>query len=313
MVKIGFIGCHIISWHCLQKICNLSKKFNDEIKLVYNLESNEAEKHSGSIDFDSLQKQFSFDLKYVVNVSDSKNIEYMKNANLDILFIIGWHRIVPQEVLDTAKFCLGIHSSVLPKDRGPSPINWQLIKGDKEGGVTLFHLATGVDSGPIVDSKGYEISNEDDVNTVYSKAIIASIEMLENNWSDIHNLVPKTLLQNESLATFNERRKPNDGLIDWTKDSKSCFNFIRALTIPYPGAFSFLNKQKIMIWKSKISNEKETTPGKIIECEDSIKVSTGNGCIELISLQVENEPICDAKLFLKSYQIKYGDMFKTTI
>ena len=74
-----------------------------------------------------------------------------------------------------------------------------------------------------------------------------------------------------------------------------------------------LNKQKIMIWKSKISNEKETTPGKIIECEDSIKVSTGNGCIELISLQVENEPICDAKLFLKSYQIKYGDMFKTTI
>lgn len=309
MVRIGFIGCHEISWHCLKKILELSNQFHDDVVIVFNLDPVKGEKHSAYVDFDTLQKKFNLNLNYVSDISNEKNVQKLENAKLDILFIIGWHRIVPQSVLDVAKIRLGIHSSLLPKDRGPSPINWQLIRGDKVGGVTLFHLTSGVDEGSIVDMQNYRIDENDDVRTVYAKAISNSLSLLEKNWPEIHNCSPKAIPQDEQEATINERRRPSDGLIDWTKSSKECYNWIRALTIPYPGAFSFWKNQKVIVWSSRISDVKQTKPGQIMDCSEKIIVSTKNGCLELLLLQVENEPICNAKVFSQSYHIQTNDFF----
>lgn len=313
MTKIGFIGCHEISWHCLRKICELSKKHHDEIKIVFNLDSISAQKHSASANVDTLQHEYGFDLHNVSNITDEQNLSLLKNNDLDILFIIGWHRIVPQSVLDQAPIRLGIHSSLLPKDRGSSPINWEIIRGEKEGGVTLFHLTTGVDAGSIVDSKKYQILENETVRDVYYKAILGSLNLLENNWNDIHNLKPKSIEQDESKATLNDRRKPSDGLIDWSKNAKECYNFIRALTHPYPGAFTYYNSRKVFLWSSKVSDKKETNPGEILECDSKLIISTGNNCLELLFLQVENEPFCNAEIFSKTYCLKNNSFFKTNI
>ena len=186
----------------------------------------------------------------------------MKNSELDILFIIGWHKIVPQAVIDTAKICLGIHSSELPKDRGSSPINWQIIKAEE---------------------KGYDISDEDDVRTVYFKATIASISLLEKHWPNIHNVDVPSITQDESQATYNERRRPKDGLIDWTQSSKKCYDWIRAITFPYPGAYTYWNKKKIILISSKISNIQGTKPGEILQVGEKIIVSTGDNSLEILS------------------------------
>ena len=309
MVRIGFIGCHEISWHCLKKICDLSQKHNDEIVLVFNLNSEEASKHSASVKFDSLQMEYGFDLHYVKNVAEVNNVELLKMAKIDVLFIIGWHRIVPQNVLDIASIRIGIHSSVLPKDRGSSPINWQIIRGENKGGVTLFHLTVGVDSGPIIDTSRFLIDFADNVKDIYTKATIASLDLLEKNWLDIHNKTVNSIPQNEELATFNERRKPQDGLINWQQSSTICYNWIRSLTAPYPGAFTFWKHKKILIWTAKISNFEGSSPGRIIDITNNITVSTNSGCIEILTLQIESEPICDAKLFIKSYGLKIGEIF----
>jgi methionyl-tRNA formyltransferase len=310
MVRIGFIGCHEISWHCLKKICDLSYRFGDQIVLVFNLDEKEAVKHSAFCRFDTLQNAYRFPLHYVSDVSDPNNIELLKQSNPDILFIIGWHKIVPQEVLDTATIRLGIHSSLLPKDRGPSPINWQIIRGETLGGVTLFHLTTGVDAGDIVDSEAYKIEENDTVADVYSKATISSISLLDKNWGSIHNMTIKAVHQNEKDATLNPRRKPKDGLIDWSKDSLECYNWIRALTRPYPGAFTYWNNKKVIIWSSKINNSfTNREPGTIININEKLTIATGKGCIDILKLQVENEPICDAKLFIKSYALQENDHF----
>ena len=309
MVKIGFIGCHEISWFCLKKICELSTNYGDEVAIVFNLDSKTASKHSASIRFENLQSKYNFLLHNVENVTHPENLQLLKDSNLDILFIIGWHRIVPQEVLDTAKIRIGIHSSLLPKDRGSSPINWQIIRGEKIGGVTLFHLTSGVDAGDIIDQEEYDIEFNDDIRDVYFKATSSSITLLEKNWDQIHNLKINSLPQNENEITLNDRRKPEDGKIIWSKNSTECYDWIRSLTSPYPGAFTFWNDQKIFVWTSKISNLKESKPGKIIRSDDKIIISTGRNCLELLYLQIENHPICNAQLFAKTYGLQENDYF----
>lgn len=310
MVRIGFIGCHEISFHCLKKICNLSILHGDNVVIAFDLLPLEASKHSASITFNTLQDEFGFSLHHVSNVADYENIELLKNANVDVLFIIGWHRIVPQVVLDQAKLCLGLHASLLPKDRGSSPTNWQIIRGDTKGGVTLFHLSPNVDSGPIVASKEYDINFNDNIRTVYYKTTISSLELFDENWKDIHNLNPKKIPQNETLVTYNERRKPKDGLIDWSRSSLDCYNWIRALTFPYPGAFTFWEGKKILIWESKVSSYKENKTGEILESDKKIIVSTGKGSLEITLIQAEGEPLCNAEVFSKSYGLKKGDIFE---
>jgi methionyl-tRNA formyltransferase len=313
MSKIGFIGCMEISWYCLKKIAELAKKHGDELEIVFNLEEEKGLKYSSYIDFSSLQKDFNFNLIPVSKVSDPKNLEILKNAKLDVLFIIGWHQIVPQIVLDSSKIKLGIHSSLLPKDRGSSPINWQIIRGETQGGVTLFHLTAGVDAGNIVDQESYIISDTDNVGTVYEKATLSSLNLLEKNWNDIHSLNLNSIIQDENKITVNKQRRPSDGLIDWSKSSQDCYNWIRAQTYPYPGAFTFYKNKKIYIWKSKITNYNFTNPGQIIEIGEQVIVSTGNGSIELLSLQVEDEPICSPNLFSKSYNLEKNTYFNNIL
>ena len=311
LVRIGFIGCHEISWFCLKKICQCSLKYRDKVVLAFDLEQENALKFSASASLDNLSKEYGFQLFHVANVANSDSIELLKKANLDILFVIGWHRIVPQEVLDVAKIRLGIHSSILPKDRGSSPINWQLIRGEKEGGVTLFHLTTGVDEGNIVDYVKYVILESDDIRDVYFKATHGSIQLLENNWNFVHNLKIRSIPQDNSKATINERRKPEDGLIDWNKNSKQCYDWIRALTHPYPGAFTYWNGKKVFIWKSRISSEKDVRPGQILDCDDRLVISTSSGSIELLKLQVENEPLCDTSIFSRMHGLKKNEFFSS--
>jgi len=213
MVRIGFVGCHEVSWHCLRKICSLSSKFNDDVCMVFDLDPSEYKKHSAVRNFVTLSNEFKFPLHHISNVADEDSLKLLRNAQIDVLFIIGWHRIVPQKVLEQATIKLGIHTSLLPRDRGSSPINWQIIRGEKNSGVTLFHLTDGVDEGDIVDMKEFSIDDADNVKTVYDKAILASIDMLEKNWESIHNLKINRTQQDESLVTKNDRRRPSDGLL----------------------------------------------------------------------------------------------------
>ena len=307
MVRIGFLGCHEISWFCLKRICELIKEFDDELVIAFNLK--EDNNYSGYIKFDSLQKEFDFDLKYISKITDEENLEILKKSNLDILFIIGWHRIVPEIVLKSAKISLGIHSSNLPKDRGSSPINWEIIKGEEEGGVSLFHLTEGVDSGPIVDTKKFRIDEFDDVKDVYEKATKNAIILLEKHWNGIHQLQIPKILQNESNATYNIRRKPEDGLIDWSNSSKKCYDWIRALTDPYPGAFTFWKDKKVILLESEKSDVKNTIAGEILKVGKEIVVSTGDKSLKIKKLKIEDEPICSSELFSNAYGLKIGNKF----
>jgi methionyl-tRNA formyltransferase len=306
-LRVGFIGSHILSWFCLKTIAELCLEYGDELKIVFNLEPNIGNNYSAYQDFNNLDSIYPFEYIQTNDLDSYENIEKIKTYNLDILFIIGWHKIVSRELINSATFCMGMHTSLLPKNRGSAPVNWQIIRNEKKGGITLFHLSTGVDTGDIISQKKFFINKNDTCKDIHEKSILGAIEILREEWLLFKKREVKRIAQNNLKATTNARRRISDGKIIWDKENIHIDALIRATTSPYPGAFGYLDNKKLLIWSSRIlKNSSKERAGTIIKTGKDLIVSTGNGCIKLLRLNYEGEPECNAELFSLLYKIKTG-------
>lgn len=172
----------------------------------------------------------------------------------DLILVLGWYYMLPRKVREKAALgCMGVHASLLPMYRGWAPISWAIINGETETGVTLFHLEDEVDSGDVVAQESFAIDREDTCATVYEKAVEASIRILRELLPQIAVDKAPRIVQNAGDASYFPRRRPEDGLIDWSKTPEQIRNFIRAQTKPYPGAFSHIGGKKVTIWDADIS------------------------------------------------------------
>lgn len=167
--------------------------------------------------------------------------------------------------------CAGLHASLLPKYRGGAPLVWAIINGEKETGISLFYLAEGVDDGNIISQKKVSVTLRDTIKTVYERIERATLSMLEETIPLIkeRRVIPtKNEIEKGSLYP---QRKPEDGLIDWNKPCLEIYNFIRAQTHPYPGAFTYHEKKKLIIWRAKIFDfvDKSGAPGEVIKVIDT--------------------------------------------
>lgn len=310
---MGFAGCHEISWHCLRVIAELCEEAGDELSVVFNLLPESGAKHAAFVEFDSLETEYHFSHQKVKNLGSPETLELLRALSLDAFFIIGWHRIVTQDVIDCAPYCIGMHSSLLPKDRGSSPINWAIIRGEKQGGMSMFHLSTGVDSGDLIAQKAFSIDQTNTCSDVYDKATVAAAQLLRENWRGIKTGNLPRIRQDESLATVNERRRPEDGMIDWSKGAKQLYDWVRGLTHPYPGGFSILRGRKVFIWNALYEEQThDVEPGIIVSVGEYIRVATGSGFLDAISLQFEGEPECRATVFTSTYGLQPGEKMVTT-
>ncbi len=229
-------------------------------------------------------------------------LEHLDTWRPDLILVLGWYFMVPQKVRNSAPLgCLGIHASLLPKYRGGAPINWAIINGEGQTGVTLFELAEGVDSGDIACQKTVEIADNDDCATVYDRATAASVAMLREHLPllvrqlETGEKAPR-FAQDEHLATMMPQRKPADGLIDWRNSSKQIYDFIRAQTRPYPGAFTYARGSLLRVWKAmnpaEVQGDHPTTPatpGEIVFWDGRLAVRTGDGLILLTECQFEGD------------------------
>lgn len=195
---------------------------------------------------------------YEVDSVDGKRTkDYQKviiDLNPDVILVLGWYYMVPRRIRELAKLgAWGIHASLLPNYAGGAPLVWAIINGEKETGVTLFRMDDGVDDGDIIAQKSFPIKEDDTIKEVYDKAIFESKTILNRvlvkNRDDI-TFVP----QDKSKIKVYPQRKPEDGEINWSWDTKRIKDFIRAQTKPYPGAFTILNGKKITIWNADVIN-----------------------------------------------------------
>jgi methionyl-tRNA formyltransferase len=200
-----------------------------------------------------------------------------------LCLVVGWYWILKKEVLDLVPSgWLGIHASLLPAYRGGAPLVWAIINGEKFSGVSLFYFDEGMDSGDIVAQKQFSISATDSIKNVLDKATENSINLISENYLTLLEGKTKRYAQDHTQATYFPMRTPEDGRINWNWENKYIYNFIRAQTHPYPGAYCFLpNQKKMNVWKAEIINRKyQGIPGSVIRVnKEQLTVVCGEGTV----------------------------------
>ncbi|MBO5645174.1 MAG: formyltransferase, partial [Lentisphaeria bacterium] len=207
----------------------------------------------------------------------------------DFIFSFYYRNILKQDILDIpAKGAVNLHGSLLPKYRGRVPINWAIINGETESGVTLHYMTSKPDAGDIIAQERFDICCCDTAKTVFGKAVDAAKKLLKTTLPKLADGTAERIPQNDADATTYGGRCAKDGEIDWNKSAEAVHNLIRAVTKPYPGAFSFLGDRKCFFWGSKIvENTTGAAAGTVISA-DPLVVACGDKAVEITSGEFEN-------------------------
>ena len=235
---------------------------------------------------------------------DSKWTDLLVSLAPDFIFSFYYRYMIPQQMLDTARVAaLNLHGSLLPKFRGRCPVNWVLIKGEKKSGVTLHVMEAKPDAGDIVAQREVEITLDDTAHSLFLKladaARLLMRDILPQLLSGNFPRVPQT-----GTSSYFGGRRPEDGLIDWSNDAVAVYNLIRAVTHPYPGAFTFFEGKKLFIWKAEPLEIAHTAPSGTIISTNPLLVATDQGALRLISVQLNGEPEISAEAFVKAHHLE---------
>ncbi|MHB1947226.1 MAG: methionyl-tRNA formyltransferase [Gammaproteobacteria bacterium] len=249
----------------------------------------------------AIAKEHNIPIYYSSDVKSSEYKNVLQQLKPDIAFAIGWRYLITKEAYSIpTKGTLIIHDSLLPRYRGFAPMNWAIINGEKESGVTLFYIAEGVDCGPIVDQLSTPINEDDTAKTVDERIIKLYEEIITKNLSALAAGTAKSTPQDDALASYTCKRTPEDGEINWQKSALQIHDLIRGLTHPFPGAYTTLRGKRILIWGSQVSATQDkyigNIPGRVVGKKNGmIEVLTGDGMIRLSRLQFMDEDEKDAK------------------
>jgi len=246
--------------------------------------------------FDSLAKlseEFGIPVYYPENINEDKWVKLLKELKPDILLSCYFRDMIKSHILEIPKIAaVNLHGSLLPKYRGRCPVNWQLVHGETESGVTLHHMVEKADAGDIIAQKKVKIDFDDTATTLFRKLEDAAEELLRTYIPKLLDGTAPRLKQDHSKASYFGGRRPEDGKIDFSKDATSIYNLIRAVTWPYPGAFCKLNDKKLYIWKAMPVEDLtlSSIPGQVIIKDRDVFIQTGKGMLKIISASFEHMP-----------------------
>jgi methionyl-tRNA formyltransferase len=217
------------------------------------------------------------------------------------LFVVVAFRILPKEVYSIPQYgSFNLHASLLPKYRGAAPIQWSIINGEEETGVTTFALEDKVDTGNIFIQKKIEISDNDNFGIVHDKlsiigadAVLETIDLISAGNYILYD-------QEDSLASPAPKITKDIGLIYWNKPANEINNLIRGLS-PYPGAYFYFKDKLIKIYKASVNKEKVLKPGEIYESKDELLIGCGKFALNILELQLEGKKKLNSSEFLRGF------------
>ena len=293
-MKIGYVNCIESGYSLLSHLL----KNNVKIDYIITLSPEQARKHnaSGYKDFSDIANEHKIPIYYPkkFNLKSEEDLNFFKKNKFDILMVFGWQRLIPANIINTVNLgCLGAHGSSepLPKGRGRSPINWSLIEGKKRFIIHLFYIDEGIDSGNIIDFYEFDINDWDTCHTIYKKVQICLRKMLLKNIPLIKKGTIDTIKQDDGEATYYPKRTPEDGKINWNGSTKDIYNLVRAVTHPYPGAFTPI--EKVMIWSAVPFDTKieyrAYNVGEVVEIfqDKTFLVKTTDGTLLVVDYETE--------------------------
>jgi methionyl-tRNA formyltransferase len=256
-------------------------------------------------------------LKLLIQPPKSQTERFTRQINdlpPDLIVVCSYSMVIPKPVLNIPRLgCINLHGGLLPQYRGPHVLNWAIINNEKETGVTLHYMDEGLDTGNIIGWKRFPIAFEDDALGVYTKLVQAGAELLSEYWDGIIAGNAPGIPQDEKQARYYPMRRPEDGRIDWKEPALKIYNLVRALVPPWPGAFSFINGQKVTICRALLVEsecESSKLPGTVLDISDKgILVTTGKGLLLITEIEIKGT-IVSAQGLGQSLNLQQGQRFK---
>ena len=243
-------------------------------------------------------------------LKDKESLNWVKNLQPDLLVLAFVTTFIPKEMIDCATHGgINYHPSLLPKYRGGSAINWAVISGEEETGVTIHFIDEGVDTGPILLQEKVEIEPDDTVKSLYFKKLYPlGIRLIGEAVKQIRTSQAKPVPQEEEMASFQPVISVKDTIIDWQQPSSIVYNLIRGAN-PSPGAQTTLHGESVKIFDS-MRVEGSGDPGTVVALsEESVDIATGNGIIRAAVFQPAGSKKIAAADFITHVQLKIGETF----
>jgi methionyl-tRNA formyltransferase len=226
-------------------------------------------------------------------IKDDQLFEQVKAWQPDLFVVAGWYYMIPKRWRRLAP-AYGLHASLLPDYSGGAPLVWAMINGEKYTGVTLFQFDDGVDSGPIVGQRTTTIEEADTIATLYARIEELGLELLQQYLPLLANGTTILTPQDHSKRRIFPQRSPEDGKIKWEQPAHTLYNFIRAQTRPYPGAFTIWKGMPITIWQARVANCADLHSyqvGELALDTHGMFVKTGAGLLEIIEARFDDKTV----------------------
>lgn len=241
-------------------------------------------------------------------VREPETVEAIRNIEADVIVVVAFGQIIPKEILTMKKYgCINVHASLLPKYRGAAPIQWAVIDGEKESGVTTMQMDEGLDTGDMLLKAVVPLEKEETGGSLFDKLSSTGAGLLLETLAGLEKGTILPEKQGESPTAYAKMLKKEMGLIDWTKSAEELERLVRGLN-PWPSAYSHLNGKTLKIWQAEVEErDSENEPGTVVcVSKDGFGVQTGKGILKIRELQLEGKKRMDAGAFLRGYQMEEG-------
>jgi methionyl-tRNA formyltransferase len=252
----------------------------------------------------------------VLRTDDANSPELVSSVRAldpDLIVVVGWNQLLRPPLLEAARRgCVGFHASLLPRHRGHAPVNWAILRGQRQTGNTMMYLDPGADTGDIVDQLPIAITPDDTCASVYEKVGAAGAQLLIRHLPALLAGTAPRRPQRREDGDVLPRRTPDMGVIDWRRSASQIYDWIRALTAPYPGAFTTADGDRILLWSARRPADTQAigVPGQIVAIDRSgVRVATGAGSLLITSVGSPGEAPTAAGEWFAARAIAPGAVF----
>jgi methionyl-tRNA formyltransferase len=268
---------------------------------------------SGAVDMVGPARAAGIPVLRAADINAPDVVATIRDTAPDLLVVVGWTRLIGSPLLAVPRRgCVGFHASMLPAFRGRAPVNWAILRGEKTTGNTMMLLDPGTDTGDIVDRRAVRIWPDDTCATVYDRIARVGADMLDEHLlSLLGGTAPRTPQPADGGEVLS-KRTPEMGVIDWSRTAAELHDWVRALTAPYPGAFTSIAGRRVMVWRSQTPGGRETAadPGTVLGFEPGgVRVATGHGDLLLTEMSEPDEPPGPAGYWSRTASVSSGDRF----
>jgi methionyl-tRNA formyltransferase len=238
-------------------------------------------------------------------------IDLIESMEPDLILVVAYGKIFRPRSLAVPKLgCVNLHASLLPKYRGVAPVNWAVMNGETETGVTTIFMNEGVDTGDMILRKAVPLGKDQTAGEVLEMLAAVGAEVVAETCDLIGGGEAPRLKQDDSIATYAPRLAKEDGWVRWDRPAAAIHNLIRGVT-PWPGASVTFGGEPVKVHRSRLGGQSDGPPGTVIgiDPDEGILVSCSSGSLWLTRLQAQGRKALEGADFARGYRIKAGDRF----